>query len=52
MILFCAKQHAMRTIGGVEVKLHHSWPRYYMAVSGQIHALGALIRGGGGKSPR
>jgi hypothetical protein len=34
-----------RRMGGVELQLHHYWPRYYMEVSGQLHVLAALPRG-------
>jgi hypothetical protein len=27
----------MKTYGGVEVQLHHFWPRHQMEVSGQLH---------------
>jgi hypothetical protein len=33
---------SMTTYGGVEVQLHLSWPRHYMAVSGQLHDFAAL----------
>jgi hypothetical protein len=35
----------MNTYGGVEVWRHHSWPRHEMEVSGQLHALAALLPG-------
>jgi hypothetical protein len=35
----------MKTYGGVEVQLHHSWPRHYMDVSGQLHTAAALPPG-------
>jgi hypothetical protein len=28
--------------GGVKIKLHHSWPRHWVEVSGQLHAPAAL----------
>jgi hypothetical protein len=31
------KYHSINTRGGVEVDLHHSWPRHQMEVSGQLH---------------
>jgi hypothetical protein len=35
----------MRTYGRVKIKLHHSWPRHWMKVSGQIHAPAVLTPG-------
>jgi hypothetical protein len=32
----------MKTCGEVEVQFHHSWPRHYMEVSGQLRAPTAL----------
>jgi hypothetical protein len=39
----------MKTYGRVEVYLHHSLPRHYMEVSGQLHTPVALPSG---ESPR
>jgi hypothetical protein len=36
------KHHANTTYRGVEVLLHHSSPRHYIEMSGQLHALAAL----------
>jgi hypothetical protein len=33
-----------KDMGGVEVKLHHYWPRNWMEVGGQLHTLAALPR--------
>jgi hypothetical protein len=35
----------MKTYGGMEVQLHHSWLRYYMEVSSHLHASDALPPG-------
>jgi hypothetical protein len=39
----------MKTCGGAEVQLHHSWPRHQMEVGGRLHAPVDLPPG---KSPR
>jgi hypothetical protein len=36
-------RYAMKKYGGLEVQLHHSWPRYQMEVSEQFHAPAAVI---------
>jgi hypothetical protein len=35
----------MKTHRGVKVQVHHSWPRHYMEVSGQLHVPAALLPG-------
>jgi hypothetical protein len=35
----------MKTYGGVEVQLHHSWPEHEMEVSGQLHLPATLTTG-------
>jgi hypothetical protein len=35
----------MKAYGGVEAYFHHSWPRYQMEVSGQLHTPAALPPG-------
>jgi hypothetical protein len=39
------KQHAMKTSVRVEINLHHSWPRHWMEVIGQLHAPAAVPQG-------
>jgi hypothetical protein len=40
--MYLIKHSAKKTYRGVEVQLHHSWPRHKMEVSGQLHAPTAL----------
>jgi hypothetical protein len=35
----------MKTYGGMEVSLHHYWPRHKMEASGQLHASTAFYLG-------
>jgi hypothetical protein len=38
-LFLCSIKHdAIKTYGGVEVRLHHSWPHHWMEVSGQLQA--------------
>jgi hypothetical protein len=39
----------MKAYGRVDVYIHFSWPRHYLEVSGQFHAMAALLQG---ESPR
>jgi hypothetical protein len=41
----------MKIYGVVEVQLHYSWPRRYMEVNVQLHALAALPPGKGPTVP-
>jgi hypothetical protein len=40
MSLCFIENYAMKTYGGVEVKLHHSWPRQQIQMSGQFPRAG------------
>jgi hypothetical protein len=35
----------MKTQGGIELQLHHSWSRHWIEVSGQLHNPAALSQG-------
>jgi hypothetical protein len=39
------KHYAMKTYGGLEVSLHHSWTRHLMEMSGQLHVPAPLPQG-------
>lgn len=42
----------MKTYGGREIYLHHSWCRHYWEVSGQLHTKAAFTPGVGASSTR
>jgi hypothetical protein len=45
LFLYLIKHHTPKTYGGVKVWLHHSWPRRYMRMSGQLHTRPPYSRG-------